>query len=214
MVLPVLYSFRRCPYAIRARLAIQASRFECKLREVLLRDKPSEMIIESPKATVPVLILPDERVIDESLDIMRHVLGTNDPYGWLDSNWLHASLELIEATETQFKPQLDQYKYASREDNPKPEYHRQIAGEFLYELDARLASSTFLVGEKMLLADAAILPFVRQFAQTDRPWFDDQKWSNLHRWLKAFEGSDLRLRVMNKYPAWKPDNAETIFPSS
>ncbi len=214
MTLPVLYSFRRCPYAIRARLAIQASRFECQLREVLLRDKPPEMIAASPKATVPVLILPDDRIIDESLDIMLHVLGINDPYGWLDSELLHDGLEMIKATETQFKPHLDQYKYASREEDPRPEYHRQIAGEFLYALDARLATSRFLSGEKMLLADAAILPFVRQFAQTDRPWFDDQKWSNLHRWLKAFEGSDLRLSVMNKYPAWKPHDADTIFPPS
>ena len=216
MGLPVLYSFRRCPYAIRARLAIQVSNYQCQLREVLLRDKPVAMLTASPKATVPVLIISDDRIIDQSLDIMLHVLGISDPQGWLnvDRTTRNQIVELIEDTETRFKPHLDEYKYASRSMNPDPEYHRGKACEFLVELERRLCDNQFLFGEIMSLADAAILPFVRQFAQTDRQWFDRQAFPKLHPWLNTFESSQLRSIVMNKYAVWAPGDAETRFPKT
>lgn len=212
MSLPVLYSFRRCPYAIRSRLAIQVSGFSCHLREVLLRDKPDELIAVSSKATVPVLVLPDGAVIDQSLDIMLHVLNIHDPTNWLDSVVLTGALELIEATEKLFKPHLDLYKYASRAANPEPEFHRAKAVEFLDELEARLVETPFLLGNKMSLADAAILPFVRQFAQTNRPWFDRQDLPKIHVWLRAFEKSELRNNVMGKYDRWCVGDEELVFP--
>lgn len=214
MDLPILYSFRRCPYAIRARLAIFSSRYQCQLREVILRDKPAAMIEASPKATVPVLIDKDMNIIDQSLDIMLHVLSINDPMGWLsdESNRQQKMLLLIDETETNFKPHLDLYKYASKSENPDPEFHRAKAYEFLERLELILSNSSFLFGSKQSLADIAILPFIRQFAQTDRVWFDEQHLPRLHSWLQEFENSDLRSNVMKKYKAWSPGDLEVHFP--
>lgn len=214
MVLPVLYTFRRCPYAIRARLAIYASGYQCQLREVFLRDKPAAMIEASPKATVPVLIDKDNNIIDQSLDIMLHVLNTHDPMGWLvdEPDGQQKILQLIDETETKFKPHLDLYKYASRSENPNPELHRSRAFEFLNKLELRLSNNDYLFGAKKTLADFAILPFVRQFAQTDRSWFDKQHSPHLHPWLQEFENSDLRSNVMKKYAAWTLGDTEICFP--
>ncbi len=214
MVLPVLYSFRRCPYAIRARLAIYASGYQCQLREVILRNKPQAMIEASPKATVPILIEAENHIIDQSLDIMLHVLNIHDPLGWLanEPDKQQKLLHLIDKTETDFKPHLDLYKYASRSENPDPEVHRSKAFEFLNKLELRLSSDKHLFGKKQTLADLAILPFIRQFAQTDRTWFDAQHLPHLHPWLQQFENSDLRSNVMRKYAAWTPGDTETDFP--
>ena len=214
MSLPVLYSFRRCPYAIRARLAIYISGYQCQLREVLLRNKPEAMIIASPKATVPVLIKAENSIIDQSLDIMLHVLNIHDPEGWLGNGQdeQQSMLQLIDKTENNFKPHLDLYKYASRTENPDPDYHRGKACDFLNELELRLSGSNYLIAEKLTLADWAILPFIRQFAQTDRAWFDAQHWPHLHPWLQEFETSELRSNVMKKYKAWAPGDAEIYFP--
>ena len=214
MDLPVLYSFRRCPYAIRARLAIYTSRYQCQLREVILRDKPEAMIEASPKATVPVLIDEDNNIIDQSLDIMLHVLSIHDPMGWLADDPVKQQnmLQLIDETEIKFKPHLDLYKYASRSENPDPELHRKKAYEFLGRLELILSSNNYLFGERQSLADIAILPFIRQFAQTDRNWFDKQHLPYLHPWLREFESSDLRSNVMKKYTAWAPGDTEIRFP--
>jgi glutathione S-transferase len=214
MALPVLYSFRRCPYAIRARLAIYASGYQCQLREVFLRDKPAAMIEASPKATVPVLIVADNKIVDQSLDIMLHVLNTHDPMGWLadEADKQQNMLQLIDKTEIEFKPHLDLYKYASRSESPDPEFHRGKACEFLDRLELILSNNNHLFGAKQSLADIAILPFVRQFAQTDRNWFDEQDLLHLHSWLREFEDSDLRSNVMKKYTAWTPGDRELRFP--
>ncbi len=211
---PVLYSFRRCPYAIRARLAIFVSQYQCQLREVLLRNKPQAMIDASPKATVPVLIEANNNIIDQSLDIMLHVLNIHDPLGWLanEPDKQQDMLCLIDQTETEFKPHLDLYKYASRSENPDPKLHRRRAFEFLNKLEFRLSSNNYLFGNELTLADFAILPFIRQFAQTDRTWFDAQHLPHLHPWLKEFENSDLRSNVMKKYAAWTPGDSEIGFP--
>ena len=198
--LPILYSFRRCPYAMRARLALAASETEVEHREVLLRDKPAAMLAASPKGTVPVLILPDGQVIEESLDIMRWALGRNDPLGWLAPG--DAMFELVAINDGPFKRALDRYKYPNRHDGEDALENRARGLEILTGLEARLAGSTFLCGEAMSLADAAIFPFVRQFAHTDQDWFGAQALPHLQTWLAAHLDSPIFAGVMQKYPVW------------
>ncbi len=214
-VLPVLYSFRRCPYAIRARLAISISLYQCRLREVVLRDKPDAMLLASPKATVPVLVQDDGNVIDESLDIMLLVLRINDPLNWLSPKQgsIETMFGLIEETETRFKPHLDQYKYSSRYIAAERITHRDAASTFLMEIETKLAGQDFLFGSQQSLADVAILPFIRQFAQTDRIWFDDVEWPNIHMWLQRFETSPLFTGVMTKHSVWRAGDTEPLFPN-
>ncbi|WP_051675768.1 glutathione S-transferase [Polaromonas glacialis] len=211
--LPVLYSFRRCPYAMRARLAIAASGLRCELREVVLRSKPAEMLAASPKATVPVLVLPDGRVIEQSLEIMHWALAQNDPHDWLAANreMLPAMQALIAVNDGQFKQHLDRYKYPSRyphehagDGQAYAMAHRKDAGRWLLELETRVSRHAWLFGDAATLADMAILPFVRQFAHTDRSWFDAQPWPYLKAWLLDWETGPLFQQVMEKYPPWQP----------
>lgn len=198
--LPVLYSFRRCPYAMRARLALAASETDVEHREVLLRDKPAEMLAASPKGTVPVLVLPDGQVVEESLDIMRWALARNDPRGWLAPG--DAMFELVAINDGPFKQALDRYKYPNRYEGEDALENRGRGLEILTGLEARLAGSAFLCGEAMSLADAAIFPFVRQFAHTDRMWFAEQNLPHLQAWLAAHLASPIFAAVMKKYPVW------------
>jgi len=198
--LPILYSFRRCPYAMRARLALDASGIEVEHREILLRDKPQAMLDVSPKGTVPVLVLDDGRVIEESLDVMMWALEQNDPGHWLEGREI--SLDLIAACDGEFKPHLDRYKYATRYEDADPLEHRTAASEFLTLLDRRLQTCRSLTGDTDRLADFGIFPFVRQFANTDRDWFDAQSWAALKSWLDRHLGSDRFDRVMVKHPLW------------
>lgn len=192
MAEPILYSFRRCPYAMRARMALLVSNGVFEIREVKLSDKPAELIAASPKATVPVLVLPEGRVIDESLDIMRWALARHDPEHWLDGDD-HA---LIEANDGAFKHHLDRYKYPERYGADAAE-HRASGLLMLASLEARLTSRKFLCGEHRSLADAAIMPFVRQFAQVDRLWFDAQPLTAVQRWLSVQLASPLFVRTMS-----------------
>lgn len=212
--LPVLYSFRRCPYAMRARLAIAASGVRVELREVVLRDKPQALIDASPKATVPVLVLADGRVIDQSLDIMRWALARNDPQGWLARPCaLPEILALIDENDGIFKRNLDRYKYPHRHPDEWSGHggdpsafaaaHRAAGAAWLGGLQARLATGGFLSGSSAGLADMAILPFVRQFAHTDPAWFAAQAWPQLRAWLAQFEASALYAGVMQKHPQWQ-----------
>lgn len=196
---PILYSFRRCPYAIRARLALAVSRTDHELREVDLRAKPVAMLEASPKATVPVLVLPDGEVIDESLNIMRWALARHDPEGWLERD----DAELILANDGPFKRDLDGYKYPEGHGGD-PLFHRERGLEFLGEIDARLSNGGQLGGSARGLADAAIVPFVRQFAAVDREWFGEQKLPHLHPWLEAHLESDLFGSVMRRVAVWSP----------
>jgi glutathione S-transferase len=180
--LPVLYSFRRCPYAMRARLALAVSGVQYELREVSLKNKPPELLAASPKATVPVLVLPSGQVIDESLDIMRWALEQNDPDGWLNLGPLDDMLTLIAANDGRFKHALDRYKYPNRyplESGGDVQAfalaQRFKAGSWLQTLEPRL-SQGWLFGYKASIADMATLPFVRQFAHTDADWFAAQPW--------------------------------------
>ncbi len=210
--LPVLYSFRRCPYAIRARLALAVSGQPVELREVVLRDKPLALIDASPKATVPVLVLSEGAVLDESLDIMLWALRRNDPLGWLTPGLEspESMLALIALFDQQFKPQLDRYKYPGR--YPAPTQNPRDAGVgYLEQLESRLAAHSCLFGHRASLADMAIAPFVRQFAQTDRTWFDARPWPGLSAWLAAFEDSALYAQVMQKFVPWVPGALPTRF---
>lgn len=214
VALPILYSFRRCPYAIRARLALQVTASRCELREVVLRDKPASMVEASPKGTVPVLIHADGSVLEESLEIMLWALQAQDPQGWLvpEIGSLGDTLHLITRNDDEFKFHLDRYKYASRHEGADASEHRTAASSFLRNLDARLAHGPWLCGGRLSLADAALAPFVRQFANTDREWFDAQTWVALLAWLNDFLESPIFQSVMSKYPKWQPGDAPTRFP--
>ena len=206
---PILYSFRRCPYAIRARLALASSRVEVELREILLRDKATAFLKASPSQTVPTLVLSDA-VIDESYDIMHWALAQHDPEHWLDEP--DAGRELVSYADGPFKLALDRTKYASRYPDHSMSDNRDKASAFLYRLDEQLAQNGYLFGLQPRLSDMAILPFVRQFAFINKAWFDDQAWPHLKKWLENFLGSDLFLSVMDKYPKWEEGDDKTRFP--
>jgi glutathione S-transferase len=212
--LPVLYSFRRCPYAMRARMAIAVSGQTCALREVVLRDKPMEMLEASPKATVPVLVLSAGDVLEESYDIMKWALAANDPDGWLSPT--QGRLEdidaLVQVNDGAFKHHLDRYKYPNRYADVDPLEEREKGVKILRALDDRIRDAGFLFGARVSLADAAIMPFVRQFAHTDKEWFDSLDLPNLQNWLRRGLDSPLFKRVMQKYPAWQSGDPEPLFP--
>ena len=218
--LPVLYSFRRCPYAMRARLAIAASGLRYELREIVLRSKSAELLAASPKATVPVLVLPSGRVIEQSLEIMHWALAQNDPQGWLtaDCEMLAAMQALIAVNDGAFKQHLDRYKYPNRyrhehtgDEQAFPMAQRAEAGRWLLELETRLSRHAWLFGDAAKLADMAIAPFVRQFAYTDLAWFDAQPWPHLKAWLLGWETGLLFQQVMEKYLPWQPGELGIVF---
>lgn len=210
---PILYSFRRCPYAMRARLAIRSSGTEVELREVVLRDKPPAFLEASPSATVPTLVQDDAPVIDESLDIMLWALRRNDPEDWLSpsAGSLDQMLTLVEEIDGPFKTHLDRYKYHVRYVDCDLISERSAASAILCELDKRLEKSGWLFGNRASLADMAILPFVRQFANVDRAWFDGESWNEVSAWLTGFEQSDRFLSIMAKVPQWTEGDPVTIF---
>jgi glutathione S-transferase len=198
---PVLYSFRRCPYAMRARLALAVSDTRYELREVRLSAKPAAMLAASPKGSVPVLDLADGIVIDESLDIMRWALGIRDPEAWLARD----DRALIATSDGPFKRDLDRYKYPDRHGSD-PDAHRQGGLAFLRELEGILADADHLGGMTRGLTDAAIMPFVRQFAAVESGWFDAQPLPRLKRWLAGHVASDLFNAVMVRVTPWSPEN--------
>ena len=208
MTLPILYSFRRCPYAMRARLALAVSRTTCELREVKLSDKPAALREASAKATVPVIVEPGGRVIDESLDIMCWALGRCDPAGWLERD----DPALIAANDGPFKHDLDRYKYPDRHGSDAAA-HRRAGLAFLIELNARLADRGQLCGAAPGLADMAIMPFVRQFAATDQAWFAAQPLPHLQTWLEGHLKSQLFAAVMVRVDPWKAGDPLVSFPS-
>jgi glutathione S-transferase len=202
---PVLYSFRRCPYAMRARLALAISGTAVALREVALRAKPPALLAASAKGTVPVLVLPDGSAIDESLDIMRWALANHDPEGWLARD----DTALIAANDGPFKQDIDGYKYPER-GTGDPIAHREGGLAFLRQLDARIAAGGQLDGPARGLTDAAIIPFVRQFAAVDRLWFDAQPIPHLRAWLQSHLASDLFAAIMIRVPPWSKDHAPIL----
>lgn len=212
-MVPVLYSFRRCPFAIRARLAIHASRQTVELREVIPRNKPEAMLLASPKGTVPILLLSEGRVVDESLDIMTWSLKQADPEGWLperQDDQLRFD-ELLARNDGSFKMALDRYKYPNRFEGADPHQARDDGARFIRDLDVCLQNGQFLLGQRFSLADAAILPFIRQYAHVDRDWFYRQSWKAVIAWLDAFKESERFLSVMIKIPAWQQGTKGVAF---
>ncbi|WP_085307055.1 glutathione S-transferase [Planktotalea arctica] len=204
--MPVFYSFRRCPYAIRARLAILAAQQQVELREISLKNKHAAFLRASPSGTVPCLVAQGS-VIDESLEIMLWALQQNDPQGWLDMPT--AGWALIAHFDGAFKVALDRTKYAVRYAGSDPESQRAIAHGILSELEAEMGAWIF---ERPSIADYAILPFVRQFAFIDKPLFDTQPWPKLHDCLGRFLGSAEFQEVMGKHAFWQVSDAPTPFP--
>ncbi len=209
--IPVLYSFRRCPYAIRARLAVHYSDIAVELREVVLKDKPAQMLALSPKGTVPVLQLATGEVIDESFEVMLWALQQNDPDNWLQEktrvdDW-------VARNDGDFKHWLDRYKYAVGYPQHSAEYYREQAMVFLQSLEHALQHSPYLLGDSLSAADIAVLPFIRQFAFVDKAWFDQAGLPKVQSWLETFLQSALFIAVMYKYPQWHSGDDATVFGS-
>lgn len=201
----VLYSFRRCPYAMRARLALAVSGTRYELREVRLSNKPAEMLAISRKGTVPVFQMADGTVLEESLTIMRWALAMRDPADWLARD----DPALIATNDGMFKHHLDRYKYPDRHGSD-PATHRDLGLAYLQELEARLGAGGQIIGTKAGLADAAIMPFVRQFAAVDRGWFDCLPLPSLKTWLAKHLASNLFDRIMQRAAPWSPSERPTI----
>ena len=174
-------------------------------REVLLRDKPDAMLQASAKGTVPVLVLADGKVIDESADVMLWALSQRDPDKWWREELEAGSLQLLDENDFVFKQHLDHYKYADRFEEHPRDYYRDKAEKFLYLLEQKLCIHKYLLADQLTFSDVAIFPFIRQFAFVDKTWFDQAPYPRLQAWLQAFLGSDLFLSVMTKFPRWHED---------
>lgn len=197
MSIPILYTFRRCPYAIRARMALTYSGIKVEQLEVDLKNKPLELISASAKGTVPVLVL-DDQVIDQSIDIMVWALQQSDPDGWLSEERQQQCDELIRYNDTEFKPILDNYKYPERSPKQDQRYYRDQAIYFLNHLNSLLIKNRYLLADNINLADVALFPFIRQFCMVDLVWFEQSDYKHLQNWLHSFANSDLFLKVMKK----------------
>lgn len=201
---------------MRARLALAASGQVCELREVVLARKPAALLQASAKGTVPVLVLTDGQVIDQSLGITLWALRRNDPLHWLPTGGvsLEHMLRLVAQCDGEFKFHLDRFKYPNRFERADAQAHRAQGACFLNDLNTRLTEGGYLLGEHERLVDAAIAPFVRQFAHTDPAWFAGQPWPALQSWLHRFEHSPAFQQVMTTYEPWEPGQPMVLFPAS
>ena len=200
----ILYSFRRCPYAMRARMGLKMAGIDYEHREILLRENPAEMLAVSPKGTVPVFVRKDGQVIEESFDIMLWALAQNDPEHWLEPD-MDTMLALIQTIEGPFIHHLGRYKYASWFDKSLKRgdvdrNHRDQACAVLEDFEKRLADRPYLMGEKKSLADYAIFPFIRQFGAVEKDWWDAPQFPHMHAWLADFLADPIFIGVMDKYP--------------
>ena len=200
MVYPILYSFRRCPYAIRARMVLSYMEVSVELREVLLNERPQSLYKISSKGTGPVLLLKDGKVLDESLDIMRWAIKQGEQNLYEDK--LNEQNQLIKYNDIKFKYWLDKYKYHVRYLEHSREYYQRKCSKTLAEYDMRLRGNAYLMGDRIRLADIAIFPFIRQCANVDQNWFNN-KYPNLNRWLEIWKQSRVFKSVMMKYNQWK-----------
>ncbi|KGJ92459.1 glutathione S-transferase [Thalassotalea sp. ND16A] len=210
MTLPVLYSLRNCPFAMRARLAIYKSKQPIELRDVVLNNKPQQMLTASPKGTVPILVLASEQVIDESLEVMLWALNESDPDDLLHSGCAEI-LTLIEQFDEPFKTCLEQYKCAKRYHESNLTECRQACEVYIKDLEQRLTEHAYIIDEKESLADIALLPFIRQFAKIERQWYLQSPYPNVKRWLNRYLQSPMFTKVMAKYPLWSEHSEMIVF---
>ena len=201
---PILYSYRRCPYAMRARMALSYAGIQVEIREIALREKPAHMLAVSPKGTVPVLVLASNEVLEQSLDIMDWALQQSDVDEWIiqDQAGQKLTADLIATNDGAFKKSLDKYKYAIRFPENPPEIYRAQGEEFLQRLEMLLQQNTYLCRNTISKADVAIFPFVRQFSMVDENWFESADYPSLKAWLNSLLNSQLFLGVMQKHPTW------------
>ena len=209
---PILYSLRQCPYAMRARIGLLLAKQTVLLRDIVMKNIPSEMLAVSPKGTVPVLVFEDSSVIDESIDIMIWALKQNDPNNLL---YIHQPddyqemLALIKRNDSEFVEGLNKYKAAARYHDSTEIDYRQLCEPFIYYLEQCLTKNEFLMGANPSLADYAILPFIRQFSRVDRKWYLQAPYPKLQHWLERHYQNPLFSKAMTKYPQWL-DNKENI----
>lgn len=212
--LPILYSLRNCPYVMRARIAIFKSKQTILLRDLVLSNKPKEMLKASPKGTVPVIVLADGTVIDESLEVMLWALQETDPDDLLHShitNTLPAMLQLINEFDHDFKACFEQYKCAKRyRENDLLEF-RETCEVYIKKLEQRLTRHLFLMSDKESLADIALLPFIRQFARIERQWYLQSPYPNVRQWLNSYLQSVMFTKVMAKQPLWLDSREDVLF---
>lgn len=212
-LLPRLYSFRRCPYAMRARLALLFAELPVELREIVLKNKPSQMLAISPKGTVPVLQLPEGRVIEESRDIMVWALEHNDKQGLLDAKLIKQANDLLDKNDHEFKHWLDHYKYADRYPEMSQAEYQERGEIFLQSLEALLNKNAYLLGDSISIADIGIMPFVRQFAHVDRDVFYGLPYPKLQSWLQDWLEHPLFKQAMTKFDPWQEGDEVIIFPN-
>ena len=211
---PRLYSFRRCPYAMRARLGLLFAGLQVELREITLKNKPPQMLAISPKGTVPVLQLLDGTVIEESREIMTWALEQQDAQGLLAAQTLPQANALIDKNDNEFKYWLDRYKYADRHLDMSQAEYRQRGEAFLQMLEELLIKNPYLLGESITIADIGIMPFVRQFAHVNRKVFYDLPYPNLQRWLQDWLSHPLFLQAMTKFAPWQEKDDVVVFPAA
>ena len=211
---PRLYSFRRCPYAMRARLGLLFAGLQVELREITLKNKPPQMLAISPKGTVPVLQLLDGTVIEESREIMTWALEQQDAQGLLAAQTLPQANALIDKNDNEFKYWLDRYKYADRHLDMSQAEYRQRGEAFLQMLEELLIKNPYLLGESITIADIGIMPFVRQFAHVNRKVFYDLPYPNLQRWLQDWLNHPLFLQAMTKFAPWQEKFDVVVFPAA
>lgn len=209
--LPRLYSFRRCPYAMRARLGLIFAELSVELREITLKNKPDQMLAISPKGTVPVLQLSDGSVIEESAEIMMWALEQNDPQGLLNEKISSKANALIAQNDNEFKQWLDRYKYANRHPEMTQIEYRQKGEIFLQDLEALLTKNTYLLGNSVTVADIGIMPFIRQFAHVDRDVFCELPYPKLQLWLQHWLEHSLFVQAMTKFQPWQEDDEVVVF---
>ena len=213
MKYPILYSFKRCPYAMRARMALQLTNIKCEIREVRLNNKPKHMLEVSPKGTVPVLILND-RTIEESMEVIDWALNQKNVFeGNLKENQIKISNELIERFDDKFKYHLDRYKYASRYRDVDEIHHRKKCEKILLEIEDIISDEEWFFGKKINKLDISILPFIRQFRIADADWFDNHKrLKKVKNYLHNFLASKILKDVMINYAVWKEESEISYFP--
>ncbi|WP_373951301.1 glutathione S-transferase [Vibrio pomeroyi] len=212
--LPILYSLRRCPYAMRGRMGIALSEQKVLLREIVTKDKPSELLASSPKGTVPVLVLPQGKIIEQSIEVMIWALEQNDPQNLMRSSEPELNqeiLELIARNDNEFIGHLEKYRASVRYRNVDTEQRRKACEGFISELESKLAQHEYLFGDTPSVADFAVMPFVSQFVRVEKKWFVQSEYQNVGRWLRAHLDSKLYTQVMKQYPLWNETKQDCIF---